>query len=150
MTTCVQHCPNRANSPAKGLCWPHYYASRSAYITKAEADKQNREGGEMNQGADKIEYPVVLGWFIGRGTKEAYDPGIDVPCPYCGLKLTDDNVRTHNLMAADREPMLSVFYRTHKTCHEEATDRGKQALDDFVMAALETMRPMGKSGDEAA
>ena len=88
-----------------------------------------------------IQYPVVLGWYSGAIQKEPmFDPGIDIPCPYCGLKLTDDNVRSFNLMAEDREPMLSVFYRCHRTCHENADDAGKNSIDNFVMNALETMR----------
>src|SRR5690349_4442652 len=92
------------------------------------------------EGADHIEYPVVLGWFSGANQKEPMFEAFLVPCPYCGITITEDNCRTFNLMAEDREPMLSVFYRSHKTCHEQATPEGKKAIDNFVMVALETMR----------
>lgn len=83
--------------------------------------------------------PPALGYYITRSEKAAYDPGLEVPCPYCIEPITEDNVRSFNLMQMEKQPYLSVFYRTHKTCHEEASAVGKQNLDDVVMATLEAI-----------
>jgi hypothetical protein len=63
-----------------------------------------------------------------------YDPPHDAPCPFCGGKITADDVRTHSLMyAAASYAKRAYYYRTHRTCsikHEPLT------MDDFILEMI--------------
>lgn len=86
--------------------------------------------------------PPAVGYYTDASQDREnpfYDPGINVPCPFCMQPLTEDNVRTMGLMAETRDPELSAFYRCHRTCHESATAESQQALDEAVMAMLDVL-----------
>jgi hypothetical protein len=88
-----------------------------------------------------ILYPITMGWFIGaKSKKPIYDPGLDAICPFCGVKLSLDNVQTFNLMAEDRNPAVSFFYRCHKTCHERAPTKLQRAFDVYAYNMVEMLR----------
>jgi hypothetical protein len=65
-----------------------------------------------------------------------YDPPHDAPCPFCGAKITANDVRTHCLMyASDSYAKRSYFYRTHRTCAEN--DPTHTAMDGFILDMIE-------------
>lgn len=61
-----------------------------------------------------------------------YDPPHDAPCPYCGNPCTSDDVRTHSIMAMEGATR-SYFWRTHRTCDENASEGQQQSIFDGVM-----------------
>lgn len=75
----------------------------------------------------------TYGWFDDAKQEEpTYDPPHCAPCLYCGLPLTDDDVRTHSVRSyygAER----SYFYRTHRTCDEAASAEQQQAIMGGVL-----------------
>ncbi len=76
----------------------------------------------------------------------AYDPGLDVICPFCVTHLNYPAVmcKTINLMGlAPTDKPRSYFYRCHKTCYEGATgdERG-----DLEVAILLGIGKDGRSG----
>ena len=83
----------------------------------------------------------LYGWYDSPDQpldQPTYDPPRDAPCPYCGNPLTDDDVRTHSIMAADvATPRRSSFWRTHRTCDENASDGQKQSIFDGVLYRIE-------------
>lgn len=75
----------------------------------------------------------TYGWFESAADQQpTYDPPHHAPCLYCGLPMTDDDVRTHSVMSrygAER----SYFYRTHRTCDEAASEGQQQAIMGGVL-----------------
>lgn len=79
----------------------------------------------------------LYGWFDSAEQREpTYDPPHNAPCPYCGSPCSDDDVRTHSLMAAENAKR-AFYYRTHITCDEAATDGEKQSIFDAVIERIE-------------
>jgi hypothetical protein len=67
-------------------------------------------------------------------TIPTHEPPRDAPCPYCGIAIRDDDVRTHSLMW--KGPVYakrSYFYRTHRTCD----DAKPNAMDGFILDMIE-------------
>jgi hypothetical protein len=86
----------------------------------------------------------IWGWFDDADQRvPSYDPPHDAPCPYCLAPLTDDDVRTTCLMwQGPVYAKRSYFYRTHRTCHEAAKERGEpDKMDGRIFDAIE------KAGD---
>lgn len=87
--------------------------------------------------------PPAVGYYTDASQdreKPFYDPGPGVPCPFCMAPVdNEDDMRTLGLMAATRDPELSVFYRCHRTCHEGATEEAQATLDQTVMAMLDVL-----------
>ena len=83
----------------------------------------------------------------------SYDPPHDAPCPYCGLPITPDDVRTISVMYVgnvrvnDEDEIggvgnfraRSYFYQTHRTCAALALDAERHALDDMVFETIEAL-----------
>lgn len=73
------------------------------------------------------------GWYDDASQARenpTYDPPHDTACPFCGFKITSDDVRTHSLMyVAPSYAKRCYFYRTHRTC-DEASSAG---MDDFIL-----------------
>jgi len=63
------------------------------------------------------------------------NPALDGPCLFCGKPLTDEDMRTHSMMAMDGA-QRSFFYRTHRTCHESADDKSRNAIDQVVWDSI--------------
>jgi len=81
----------------------------------------------------------VYGWYDNAEqpkNQPSYDPGFYVPCLYCGEPLTDDNVRTHSFSAMT-DGSKSYYYRTHRTCDEQATEKEKTSIWHAVMQRIE-------------
>lgn len=82
----------------------------------------------------------LYGWYdrpdqpIEQPTYNPEHPGV---CLFCGGTTSDQDVRTHSLMPLHREPPRSYFYRTHRTCHESASDEQRIAIDDIVFESIE-------------
>ena len=85
----------------------------------------------------------LWGWFDEAGQTEAtYDPPHDAPCPYCLAPITPIDVRTHSIMYQDAAyAKRSYFYRTHRTCAQDARVRGDESMDGRIFDAIE------KAGD---
>lgn len=61
----------------------------------------------------------IFGYYNDAGdVQPTYDPGLDVPCPFC-LKTLEVPVRTTSLMAVGDN--RSFFYRAHRECAVAAT-----------------------------
>ena len=74
---------------------------------------------------------IFYGWFENaQDQTPAYEPPRDAPCPFCGKPVVEGDVRTHNLMWAEKSyAKRSYFYRTHRTCDEAAGDKN---MDGFI------------------
>ena len=74
----------------------------------------------------------IYGWFDdARQGKPTYDPPHDTICPFCGINISFDDVRTHSLMFyGPVYAKRSYFYRTHRTCAER--DAGGTGMDDYI------------------
>lgn len=75
---------------------------------------------------------IFYGWFENaQDTVPAYEPPRDAPCPYCGMPVHAEDVRSHCLMyAAPSYAKRSYFYRTHRSCDEK---HGSHSMDGFVL-----------------
>lgn len=75
----------------------------------------------------------IYGWFdSATDAQPAYDPPHNAPCLYCGLPLTNIDVRTHSVMYAHGAER-SYFYRTHRTCDDMADEGQQQAIMGSVL-----------------
>ena len=83
----------------------------------------------------------LYGWYDSPEQpveNPTYDPPRDAPCPYCGNPCTDDDVRTHSIMAAYvPNPRRCYFWRTHRTCDEDASEGRKQSVLDGVLYRIQ-------------
>lgn len=69
----------------------------------------------------------TYGWFESGEVTPAYDPGFEVPCPYCSRQLTWDDHLVLTLQAAGGRRLY--FYRVHKSCKGPNLD---QAIWDAI------------------
>ncbi|MEJ0092777.1 MAG: hypothetical protein WDN46_10090 [Methylocella sp.] len=72
------------------------------------------------------------GWYDDPSQavdQPTYDPPHVAPCPFCGCKLTSDDIRTHSIMYIGGYANRSYYYRTHRTCAEK---HGNQTMDGFI------------------
>lgn len=80
------------------------------------------------------------GWYDdATQDKPTYEPPRDAPCPFCGCKVTPDDVGTTNIMYQGQYAARSYFYRMHRTCREKdrvANPTGN-GMDDFIFAMIE-------------
>jgi hypothetical protein len=75
---------------------------------------------------------VFYGWLDDpTQSVPSYDPPHNAPCPFCGLPVHADDVRTHCVMYQGQYAARSYFYRTHRTCAEK--DPTHTAMDGFVL-----------------
>lgn len=75
----------------------------------------------------------IYGWFDDPWQADpSCDPPHDAPCLFCGLPISEGDVRTHSMMyAGPVYAKRSYFYRTHRTCAE--TDPTHTAMDGVVL-----------------
>lgn len=66
----------------------------------------------------------------------SFEPPRDAPCPFCGAKISADDVRTHSLMYQGEYAARSYFYRTHRTCDE----RSESGMDGFILDMIKRNR----------
>jgi hypothetical protein len=79
----------------------------------------------------------ALGYFDQPGqTIPAYDPPVDLPCPYCEEPMNRFNIRTHGFMNT-RHRRRSWFFRTHRTCDEKASEEQKNKLFESMSLTSE-------------
>jgi hypothetical protein len=84
----------------------------------------------------KMSDNAFYGWFDdARQQAPSYDPPHDAPCPFCGLPLSADDVRTHSLIHQGEYAARSYFYRTHRTCAQQ--DKTRTAMDGFILSMIE-------------
>ena len=74
---------------------------------------------------------VFYGWFDDNVQSPTYEPPRDAPCPFCGVAINPDDVRTHSLMYIGQYAARSYFYRTHRTCDE--ADTSENGMDGFIL-----------------
>lgn len=80
----------------------------------------------------------TVGYFTEPDqTEPAYDPGLNLPCPICHRMLTEAPVLTISLVSLNGPSCWSYFYRVHRACHNQLTNRQRQELDDFVLMLVE-------------
>lgn len=85
----------------------------------------------------------IIGYFDSADQAEPiFDPMFEAACPYCGNKISPEDVRTHSIMGADH-PTRSYFYRTHRTCDINATPHEKQLIFEGVAKQIEQRPEMG-------
>lgn len=77
---------------------------------------------------------MIFGFFDLAGTKPAYDPGLDVACPFCAITLNRPLVTTSFFRPGDDK---SYFYRSHKACSLMATLDEVQGIESAVVDAKE-------------
>lgn len=76
---------------------------------------------------------IFYGYFEDPNSNTPdYDPPKDAPCPFCGTRVTSDDVRTHSLMFTSKSyAQRCYFYRTHRTCAEK--DPTHTMMDGFII-----------------
>lgn len=84
--------------------------------------------------------PTLLGYFDHPSQETpAFDPGLNVICPFCARDLERPMMTISLMDDARRE--RSLFYRSHKACYEESTDREITLIEEtLLVAAGEEMR----------
>jgi len=81
-----------------------------------------------------------VGWFDDPSqTEPVSQPQFPGPCIACLQPMSEEDVRTINLMWADRKHGLSVFYRMHRTCAVSMSDRERNAYDAVVLEAMPSL-----------
>ncbi len=60
---------------------------------------------------------LIFGWYDDAAQPAddpTHNPPFNVPCLFCGERISDADVRTHSMMRPGAR--RSYFYRTHRTC----------------------------------
>ena len=71
----------------------------------------------------------IFGYFNASvQEKPAFDPGLDVPCPFCTSRLSKP-MKTISIMPAAGNK--SFFYRAHKECYEGADPEEIQHIESL-------------------
>jgi hypothetical protein len=79
-------------------------------------------------------FPV--GWFESAEQVEpSHDPGLDVPCPVCGLTLTRP-MKTISLMVVGGA--ASYFFRAHKPCWDSASEEERCQIESTIIDGIAT------------
>src|SRR3954466_14074981 len=68
-------------------------------------------------------------------TEPAYDPGLEVGCPFCPDPLTPESAITTSLQGTPKSA-ASFFYRVHRECMERV---GPEGETDFEKPLRETL-----------
>lgn len=76
-----------------------------------------------------------VGYFTSpEQVSPVHDPPFPCACPVCGEPMTSADVRTVSIRLASPPesgaPLLSLFYRLHRTCAEEISNDDLGALDN--------------------
>lgn len=80
----------------------------------------------------------IFGYFDDETqTEPAFDPGLNVLCPFCDKPLSHPMVTT-SLMVPD--DVRSYFYRAHKPCVDEAEPERVTAVDSLIIDAVYAAR----------
>jgi hypothetical protein len=75
---------------------------------------------------------IFYGWFDDADQIEpTYEPPRDAPCPFCGFRIHEEDVRTHSLTYRSEYGPRSYFYRTHRTCADK--DKSNTGMDGFIL-----------------
>ena len=80
----------------------------------------------------------IYGWYERSDQpidQPTYNPAFPGVCLFCGGLTSEEDVRTHSLMAVNAR--RSFFYRTHRTCHESANDEARNAIDGVVIDSID-------------
>lgn len=78
----------------------------------------------------------MYGYFdSGDQTTPAYDPGLDIPCPFCKepfKRIIHEELTTISVMSPGSE--RCYFYRAHKACYHAATPDERAMYDELPLA----------------
>lgn len=76
---------------------------------------------------------VAYGWFDAADQETpTFDPGLTVPCPLCGVALSErERITESFLVLARRE--RSYFFRAHRACWNAATDEQRWAVESAAV-----------------
>lgn len=74
---------------------------------------------------------IPLGWFDEPGPAPAFDPGLRVSCPVCGLPLVWEPRTTVSLMGLTST--RSYFFRAHRSCWRYAPPETRAAIESAVI-----------------
>lgn len=77
--------------------------------------------------------PEIYGYFTEVGDTPAHDPGVEVPCPGCGLPVGLDGISSISFMLPGSG--RSWFYRGHKACLTDAVQAHVEGVIIDAMAA---------------
>lgn len=81
----------------------------------------------------------IYGYFDDAlQTQPAFDPGLNVACPICGMDLDPVDLRTISL--AVPKDARSYFYRVHRSCHEPLTETERTRIDGLLIDAIYSTR----------
>jgi len=86
----------------------------------------------MNTSTEKL-----YGWYDRADQpvdQPTYNPAFPGMCLFCGTATTEEDVRTHSIMPMGAK--RSYFYRTHRTCHETASDEQRNHIDGIVFDSI--------------
>lgn len=78
---------------------------------------------------------TIYGYFSAiEQDKPAFDPGLDVNCPFCnkGLSMPIKTISFAPII----DKNLSYFYRAHKNCYETAKPEQIQAIESLCIDDL--------------
>lgn len=78
-----------------------------------------------------------FGYFDAPGQIEpAYDPGLDIDCPFCHRILRGGDVRFQSLMCM--EDSRSYFYAYHWPCRQTASEADVEAVEAPLYERIES------------
>jgi hypothetical protein len=79
----------------------------------------------------------IYGWFDSADQhpdQPTFTPSFPGICLFCGELMSPADVRSHALMPFPYK--RSYFYRTHRTCHEAATEQQRRDIDRVVLDSI--------------
>ena len=82
--------------------------------------------------SNPVEALTIIGWFNDAAdTIPAFDPGLDVPCPLCGVALHVSARVT--ISVCPRRGTRSLFFRAHQACWVSASVAQRSQIESEVV-----------------
>ncbi len=78
---------------------------------------------------------TIFGYFDDPGDQApTFDPGLDVPCPFCLRPVGKGGIKTISLMLIGGS--RSYFYRAHKCCYQQAIPHDVSELEHSLIDTI--------------
>jgi len=80
----------------------------------------------------------LYGWYDRPDQpvdQPTYNPEFPGPCLFCGENTSEENVRTFSLLMEGSN--RAFFYRTHRTCHETASEKQRREIDRVIWDSID-------------
>lgn len=96
-----------------------------------------------------IQAPPIIGYFLGEDNEPRFDPG-ECPCPFCLEDMTKwgDEVRTFLSEVDSKIYHFAFFWRAHKKCANEATEKEMRRIEEMVSLMTKKLILEGEMEDD--